>query len=825
MPTFTESLDAAASSSTTYSLTAGQSIQGTLTGSGDHDWYRVTLTAGQTYTFALSGTGTNNVIDTFLRLYAADGTTVLADNDDGLPNLNSLITYTATTSGTYYLDASSFQPSTTGQYQFTYNTGNRIGFDTSMGAGVIDTNYAWNVIPGAAAIVTYGFRTTNATYAGSVTDHNLSTFSRLTASEMATVRNTLRMWSEICNVNFIEVNPGGYTDSATILFSNYTDAGDGSGAFAYYPGSTVATDSAGDVWLNTTSISTTQTLDYGSYGFFAIMHELGHAIGLSHPGLYNAAPGLSITYANNAQFTQDTQQYTIMSYFDETSTGGNFGAYANSPMLFDIYAAQRIYGANMLTRNTNTTYGFNSNAGAPYNFTTGTTRAFCIWDGGGTDTIDASGYSQAQTINLNAESFSNIGGLTSNISIANGVVVENAIGGSNSDTITGNSADNTLDGGAGMDNLSGADGNDTLFGRTGNDSLNGGLGTDTLIADGPVSWDASAASIYRLYLTTLRRAPDDGGFANWVNQMHGGTTLTTVTSGFINSAEFSLVYGSLNNTQFVTTLYANALNRTPDSAGLNHWVSLLNSGSSRESVVNGFSESMELRLNFDVTRYAGEIYRMYDSAFNRQADFGGFEHWVNNRTGGSFMINIANSFINSAEFTLTYGNINTLTNTQYITLLYNNVLNRAPDASGLSFWQNLLSNGMSRAEALLNFSESAEHINIMAGGLNTFMHTQAASWNDVLTGGTGDDYLTGGRGADTFVFSASTAGNDHVYGFERIDNLTFSGFGFTNASNALSRMTQQGADVVFTMSGSTVTFHDTQLSEIQALNTSNWSFA
>ncbi|MCA0421974.1 MAG: M10 family metallopeptidase C-terminal domain-containing protein [Proteobacteria bacterium] len=481
MPTFTESLDAAASSSTTYSLTAGQSIQGTLTGSGDHDWYRVTLTAGQTYTFALSGTGTNNVIDTFLRLYAADGTTVLADNDDGLPNLNSLITYTATTSGTYYLDASSFQPSTTGQYQFTYNTGNRIGFDTSMGAGVIDTNYAWNVIPGAAAIVTYGFRNTNATYAGSVTDHNLSTFSRLTASEMATVRNTLRMWSEICNVNFIEVNPGGYTDSATILFSNYTDAGDGSGAFAYYPGSTVATDSAGDVWLNTTSISTTQTLDYGSYGFFAIMHELGHAIGLSHPGLYNAAPGLSITYANNAQFTQDTQQYTIMSYFDETSTGGNFGAYANSPMLFDIYAAQRIYGANMLTRNTNTTYGFNSNAGAPYNFTTGTTRAFCIWDGGGTDTIDASGYSQAQTINLNAESFSNIGGLTSNISIANGVVIENAIGGSGADTITGNSADNTINGRAGNDIVSGGAGNDSLFGEDGTDTIFGGTGNDMII--------------------------------------------------------------------------------------------------------------------------------------------------------------------------------------------------------------------------------------------------------------------------------------------------------------------------------------------------------
>lgn len=493
MPTFTESLDAAASTGTTYTLTAGQSIQGTLTGSGDHDWYRVTLTAGQTYTFALSGTGTNNVVDTFLQLYAADGATILRSDDDGLPNYNSMITYTATTTGTYYIDAAAYQPSSTGQYEVTFGTGTRLGFDTQMGAGVIDTNYSWSATPGATATVTYGFRTTNASYSGGVTDHNLSTFSQLTASEMTTVRNTLRMWSEICNINFVEVNPGGYTDSATILFGNYTDAGDGAGAFAYYPGSALPLDSAGDVWLNTTSISTTQTLTYGSYGFFAIMHELGHAIGLSHPGLYNAAPGVSITYAGNAQFTQDTQQYTIMSYFDETSTGGSFGEYANSPMLLDIYAAQRIYGANNNTRNTNTTYGFNSNAGAPYEFTAGNTSAFCIWDGGGSDTIDASGYSQNQIINLNAESFSNIGGRTNNVSIAFGVTIENATGGSGADTITGNNAANSLRGGGGNDSLLGGNGNDFLYDGSGVDTLNGGGGFDRAV----YAISSSAATVTR----------------------------------------------------------------------------------------------------------------------------------------------------------------------------------------------------------------------------------------------------------------------------------------------------------------------------------------
>ena len=84
MPDIIETTDAAASTATTYTLAIGQIAQGQLSSSGDHDWYRVNLVAGQTYSFAMTGTGTNNAIDTYLRLYAADGTTVVAQNDDGL---------------------------------------------------------------------------------------------------------------------------------------------------------------------------------------------------------------------------------------------------------------------------------------------------------------------------------------------------------------------------------------------------------------------------------------------------------------------------------------------------------------------------------------------------------------------------------------------------------------------------------------------------------------------------------------------------------------------------------------------------------------------
>src|SRR5687767_8604240 len=63
LPDLTEAADAAAGTSTAYAFQAGQIAHGTLGANGDHDWYRVNLTAGQTYTVALVGTGTGGVRD------------------------------------------------------------------------------------------------------------------------------------------------------------------------------------------------------------------------------------------------------------------------------------------------------------------------------------------------------------------------------------------------------------------------------------------------------------------------------------------------------------------------------------------------------------------------------------------------------------------------------------------------------------------------------------------------------------------------------------------------------------------------------------------
>jgi len=104
---------------------------------------------------------------------------------------------------------------------------------------------------------------------------------------------------------------------------------------------------------------------------------------------------------------------------------------------------------------------------------------FSVWDGGGNDTLDFSGFTQNQKINLNEASFSDVGGLVGNVSIAKGVTIENAFGGAGNDLIIGNNAANVIKGGAGNDLIYGAGGADQLWGGAGSDTFVFGASSDS----------------------------------------------------------------------------------------------------------------------------------------------------------------------------------------------------------------------------------------------------------------------------------------------------------------------------------------------------------
>ena len=133
-------------------------------------------------------------------------------------------------------------------------------------------------------------------------------------------------------------------------------------------------------------------------------------------------------------------------------------------------------------RTGDTVYGFNSNAGAVFNFGNySSAPALTIYDSGGNDTLDCSGYSAAQTIDLHSGAFSSVGSLVNNIGIALNAIIEKAIGGSGNDTLIASDTGCTLSGGGGNDTLIGGAGNDRLIGGSGVDNLTGGSSGDTFV--------------------------------------------------------------------------------------------------------------------------------------------------------------------------------------------------------------------------------------------------------------------------------------------------------------------------------------------------------
>jgi len=392
---------------------------------------------------------------------------------------------------------------------------------------------------GDVSVLNFGFHTADSMFAEPyVYEENGQLFGRpeyfgfaaFSEAQKGAAREAMAAWDDLIAPTLVESAP----EAADITFANYTNR-PGTQAYAYLPYDYTPDSAdllAGDVWVSANQPSNFQ-LDEGLYGIHTLTHESGHALGLQHPGDYNAAPGVSITYTADAEYYQDSRAYSIMSYFAASETGARHfdfnlstTVYASTPLVHDIAAIQAIYGADMTTRTGDTVYGFNSNAGRDsYDFNKTPAPVMAIWDAGGVDTLDASGYATDQIIDLTPGALSSIGGvtydtapsfeqvnanraaagyapvalatynanmaalaanpvvgrLTDNVAIAYGATIENAVGGAGSDRLIGNTAGNTLTGAAGNDTLEGRQGNDILLGGLGNDVLDGGEGVDKMV--------------------------------------------------------------------------------------------------------------------------------------------------------------------------------------------------------------------------------------------------------------------------------------------------------------------------------------------------------
>ena len=332
------------------------------------------------------------------------------------------------------------------------------------------------------------------------------------------------LWDAVSSFSIDKVTEDGDGTPVGDLRVAFTDGvPSGSAAFAYYPSSTAA---GGDIYYSTTIDTNGNSVDFvdGEYNWVTALHEVGHALGLSHPfdggSKDKSTMNLNLDFQRNTVMTyvQRDRNYTL-SYNNNTGAASIGTTHTSTPGLLDIEAIEAIYGSGGWNYNNgnDTVYGGGADGFATLDNSYDGIRT--IVDSGGTgDTLDASGvtatgsiinltpgtyssinYYATQADKINAlvtngsqaakdwfaAQLTNLDALASasnsyytaysrealyrgqdNVGIAHNTWIENAKGGAGADTITGNAKGNEI------------------TGNGGNDTIDGGAGTDVAIFAG-----------------------------------------------------------------------------------------------------------------------------------------------------------------------------------------------------------------------------------------------------------------------------------------------------------------------------------------------------
>ena len=332
------------------------------------------------------------------------------------------------------------------------------------------------------------------------------------------------LWDAVSSFSIDKVTEDGDGTPVGDLRVAFTDGvPSGSAAFAYYPSSTAA---GGDIYYSTTIDTNGNSVDFvdGEYNWVTALHEVGHALGLSHPfdggSKDKSTMNLNLDFQRNTVMTyvQRGRNYTL-SQNNITGAESIGTTHTSTPGLLDIEAIEAIYGSGGWDYNNgnDTVYGGGADGFATLDNSYDGIRT--IVDSGGTgDTLDASGvtatgsiinltpgtyssinYYATQADKINAlvtngsqaakdwfaAQLTNLDALASasnsyytaysrealyrgqdNVGIAHNTWIENAKGGAGADTITGNAKGNEI------------------TGNGGNDTIDGGTGTDVAIFAG-----------------------------------------------------------------------------------------------------------------------------------------------------------------------------------------------------------------------------------------------------------------------------------------------------------------------------------------------------
>ncbi|HVJ35438.1 MAG TPA: M10 family metallopeptidase, partial [Terriglobia bacterium] len=665
------------------------------------------------------------------------------------------------------------------------------------------------------------------------------------ATQQQAVRTAFAAWSAVANIQFQEVRSGTYfyqstADIALSLTgteqqqSGYVGEGvfpDPALAASYAPSllsdyapnaqSASYANPQGDIFLDNQSYAGGYNplgfLSAGGFSLEAIIHEIGHALGLKHP--HDDGGNGKPTFTQLGIGDLDSDYNTLMSY--NSGSGGQYLYWGNpsTPMPLDILAIQYLYGVNTATNTGNNTYYFRDNG----NIST-------IWDAGGYDTVDASGISTANGIVLdlrpgaistfhkdqNYDAVSAIAMSYTPTETQNGAVgpidnlIERAIGTAANDTIFGNDADNTLLGGNGNDSLQDTKGNDTLDGGAGADFMAGGVGDDTYIVDnvGDTVLEIGGEGTDTIKMSINRTTAYDNvenyiftGSANWYfygnnlnNVITGGSGNDNLSGGF---GDDTLIGGSGNDFLFGGPGTDTLLGGIGDDSYL-----LVNDGDVAIEQANQGTDTVTLESSYNSTNFS---YTLGDNLENLDLS--------RQVVGVTATGNAANNVIIGGS-----GNDKLDGSTGADTLsgssgddiyILDNVGDKVTELANQGTDTVVLANGYSTKAFAYALGANLENLDLSAQTAAAAMTGNTAdnvitggSGNDVLDGGTGADTLIGGKGDDTYivdnagdaVIELAGEGNDTIkssasidlstgaFTGQEIENVTLTGVAAINAT-------------------------------------------
>lgn len=542
----------------------------------------------------------------------------------------------------------------------------------------------------------------------------------------------------------------------------------GAAAYAYYPDDGVT---GGDAFFG----SHYRNPIAGNFDWTATLHELGHALGLKHPhedGAYGALPD----DLNGHEFTVMSYRSTIGA--GETGFTNAASSYPQTLMMYDIAALQHMYGADFSTNSGDTNYQWDPSTGNTTVDGSTAIRAvgncifLTIWDGGGTDTYDLSAYQTDLQIDLapgghsvfSTEQLARLRAVPVDAShIARGNVfnallhqgnlaslIENAIGGSGSDMVSGNQAANTLWGEDGNDTLLGLDNSDDLSGGNGADTLDGGSGNDRL--SGGSGFDRlSGGTGSDIYIV------DRQGEANEVAGQGTDTVRSTVSYALGASIEQLVLLGR-DNLNGAGNGLANTLTGNNGNNGLNGGAGLdvLRGGLGNDTfTVDARGEAVELAgQGIDTVRSAVS----YSLGAN-------LEHLT--LLGTALLSGVGNGLANILTGN---GAANTLVGGGGLDILRGGLGNDTYTVDAQGEAVELAGQGNDTVRSGVSYRLDGNLENLILLGAGNLQGIGSARDNSLtgnsganrLSGGVGRDILHGGLGNDAFLFNTAPNGTTNV---------------------------------------------------------------